>query len=127
MDTNQARVIELLREFHLIVIKEIGRALSRYERSDLNPARLHMTVPTSFRRNNEIPGILLLHFADLPESEIQPAQGFSFTRPLRTILYPIDTGSVERNFIRQALWQGVDRGLITREQIRNTRMSAPVR
>ena len=40
-------------------------ALSLYELSDLNPAKLHMTVPAHFRRNSEIPGILGLHYADL--------------------------------------------------------------
>ena len=51
-------------------------ALSLYDLSDLNPAKLHMTVPTDFR---------------------------------------------------QALRQAVDRGLITRQQIRNTQMSGPAR
>ena len=102
-------------------------ALSLYELSDLNPAKLHMTVPTDFRRNSAIPGILVLHYADLPESHVQAAQGFGFTRPLKTILDLIDAGTVERSFIRQALRQAVDRGLITRQQIRNMRMSGPAR
>jgi len=37
-------------------------ALSLFDLSDLNPAKLHMTVPTDFRRNSDIPGILVLHF-----------------------------------------------------------------
>jgi len=102
-------------------------ALSLYDLSDLNPAKLHMTVPTDFRRNSDIPGILVLHYADLPDSDVQTAQGFKFTRPLRTILDLIEAGMVERNFIRQALRQSVDGGLITRQQIRNTRMSGPAR
>ncbi|MGA3261516.1 MAG: hypothetical protein ABSE35_21760 [Bryobacteraceae bacterium] len=102
-------------------------ALSLYDLSDLNPAKLHMTVPTSFRRNSEIPGILVLHHADLPESDVQTAQGFKFTRPLRAVLDLIEAGTVERNFIRQALRQAVDRGLITRPQIRNARTSLPAR
>jgi hypothetical protein len=101
--------------------------LSLYELSDLNPAKLHMTVPSDFRRNSEIPGILVLHFADLPERDVKAAQGFKFTTPLRAILDLIELGTVERNFIRQALRQAVDRGLITRQQIRNRPMSAPVR
>jgi hypothetical protein len=100
-------------------------ALSLYELSDLNPAKLHMTVPTDFRRNSDIPGILVLHYADLPESHVQTAQGFKFTRPLRTILDLIEAGTVEQRFIRQALRQAVDRGLITRQQIRNGRLSGP--
>ena len=100
-------------------------ALSLYDLSDLNPAKLHITVPTDFRRNSDIPGILVLHYADLPDSDVQTAQGFKFTRPLRTILDLIEAGTVEQRFIRQALRQAVDRGLITRHQIRNARMSGP--
>jgi predicted transcriptional regulator of viral defense system len=102
-------------------------ALSLYDLSDLNPAKLHMTVPTDFRRNSEIPGILVLHSANLRESDVQNATGFKLTRPLRTILDLIEADTVERNFIRQALRQAIDRGLISRQQIRNARMSGPVR
>jgi hypothetical protein len=102
-------------------------ALSLYDLSDLNPAKLHMTVPSDFRRNGEIPGILVLHYADLPKSDVQAGSGFKFTRPLRTILDLIETGTVERNFIRQALRQAVERGLITRQQIRSAQMSEPAR
>jgi len=102
-------------------------ALSLYDLSDLNPAKLHMTVPSDFRRNSEIPGILVLHYADLPKSDVQAGSGFKFTRPLRTILDIIETGTVERNFIRQALRQAVERGLITRQQIRSAQMSEPAR
>ena len=101
--------------------------LSFYDLSDLNPAKLHMTVPTGFRRNSDIPGILVLHFADLPESDVKTTQGFKVTTPLRAILDLIELGTVERNFLRQALRQAVDRGLITRQQIRNRPMSAPTR
>lgn len=100
-------------------------ALNLYELSDLSPAKLHMTVPADFRRNSDIPGILVLHYADLPDSDIQTAQGLKFTRPLRTILDLIEAGAVEQRFIRQALRQAVDRGLITRQQIRNAHLSGP--
>jgi hypothetical protein len=86
-----------------------------------------MTVPTDSRRNSETPGILVLHYADPPDSEVQTAQGFKFTRPLRTILDLIEADTVGRNFVRQALRQAIDRVLISRQQIRNTRMSGPVR
>jgi predicted transcriptional regulator of viral defense system len=36
-------------------------ALSLYELSELNPAKLHMAIPAHFRRNSEISGILVLH------------------------------------------------------------------
>jgi hypothetical protein len=101
--------------------------LSFYDLSDLNPAKIHMTVPTHFRRNSEIPGVLVLHYADLPDSDVETAQGFKLTRPLRAILDLIEAGTVERNFIRQAVTQAVDRGLITRQQIENAQMTGPAR
>jgi predicted transcriptional regulator of viral defense system len=102
-------------------------ALSLYDLSDLNPAKLHMTVPTDFRRNSEIPGILVLHYADLPEADVQAAQGFRFTRPLRTILDLIEAGTVEERFIRQALRQALDRGLIAHHQIQQRHLIGPTR
>jgi len=94
-------------------------ALSLHELSDLNPAKLHMTVPTHFRRNSDIPGIVV---PDLPTSDVQIGPGYKYTRPLRTILDLVDAGAVERTFIRQALRQAVDRGLITRRQLRDASM-----
>ena len=102
-------------------------ALSLFDLSDLNPAKLHMTVPTDFRRSTDIPGILVLHYADLPESDVETAQGYRFTGPLRTIIDLIESGTVEKQFISQALRQAADRGLVTRHQIRTAPMSGPVR
>jgi hypothetical protein len=93
-------------------------ALSLYELSDLNPAKLHMTVPIHFRRNSEIPPILVLHHAGIPRDDLQTAQGFQYTRPLRTILDLIEADSIERTFLRQALRQALDRGLITRSEVK---------
>jgi hypothetical protein len=94
---------------------------------DFNPSKVHMTVPTDFRRNSGIPDVLVLHYADLPEMDVQTARGFKFTRLLRIILDLIEAGTMERNFIRQAMGQSIERGLISRQQIRNARMSESVR
>jgi len=102
-------------------------ALSLHDLSDVNPARLHMTVPPKFRRNSEIPGILLLHRGVVPPQDIQVAQGFQFTRPLRTIVDVVEAGTVERGFVRQAIRQAFDRGLITRSDLRKAELSDPVK
>jgi predicted transcriptional regulator of viral defense system len=102
-------------------------ALSLYDLSDLNPAKLSMTVPTDFRRNSEMPGILTLHYANLPEEDVQTAQGFKFTRPLRTILDLMEEGTVEKRFIIQALRQALNRGLITHHQIQGRHLGGPAR
>lgn len=102
-------------------------ALSLYDLSDLNPAKLHMTVPANFRRNSDIPGIVVLHYRDLSRNDIQSGPGYKYTRPLRTILDLIEADTVERTFIRQALKQAVDRGLITRQQFRTAQLSETAR
>jgi hypothetical protein len=102
-------------------------AISLHELSDLNPARLHMTVPIHFRRNSDIPGVLILHHGDLPENDVQSGPGYRYTRPLRTILDLIEAGTVERDFIRQAVIQAFERGLIHPQQVQNARMSDPSR
>ena len=102
-------------------------ALSLYDLSDLNPAKLHMTVPRKFRRNSSIPGILVLHYGDVAEGDVQIGQGYRYTRPLCTILDLIEDATVEQDFVRQALSQAVDRGLITPSQIRAAHMSEVAR
>ena len=80
-------------------------ALSLYELSDLNPAKLHMTVPTHFRRNSEMPGSVMLHYADISSTDVQVGPGYKYTKSLRSIFDLIEAGTVERTFIRQALRQ----------------------
>lgn len=102
-------------------------ALSLYELSDINPAKLHMTVPARFRRNSEIPGILVLHYQDLPREDVQAREGFLLTRPLRTIVDLIQADCVERVLLEQALSQALDRGLITRQQVGSVQLSGAAR
>src|SRR6202040_2869574 len=69
-------------------------ALSLHDLSDVMPAKLHMTVPRSFRRNSEIPRVLVLHVADLAQSDIGVAHGVPLTRPMQTILDVLAGGEV---------------------------------
>jgi hypothetical protein len=75
-----------------------------------------MTVPRHFRRNSEIPDILVLHYADLPENDVETARGFEFTCAQRTILD-----------LLEALRQGLEGGLITPQQIQTACASVPAR
>lgn len=96
-------------------------ALSLHDLSDVMPAKLHMTVPRSFRRNSEIPRVLVLHFADLSQSNIGVAHGAGVTRPMRTILDLLAGGEVPLATLRQALRKGLRRGLIRRSEIADAR------
>jgi hypothetical protein len=102
-------------------------ALSLHDLSDLNPAKLHMTVPRDFRRNSSLPGILVLHYSDLSDTDVQSGPGYRYTKPLRTILDLIEEGTVEKDFLRQSLLQAFDRGLISSSQIRSVQTSEAVR
>jgi hypothetical protein len=102
-------------------------ALSLHDLSDLNPAKLHMTVPRDFRRNSSLPGILVLHYSDLSDTDVQNGLGYRYTKPLRAILDLIEEGTVEKDFLRQSLLQAFDRGLISSSQIRSVQTSEAVR
>ena len=96
-------------------------ALSLHDLSDVMPAKLHMTVPRSFRRNSEIPRVLVLHSADLPQSDIGAAHGVRVTKPMRTVLDLLAGGEVALATLRQALREGLRRGLIRRSEIAEAR------
>jgi hypothetical protein len=91
-----------------------------------------MTVPTGFRRSGATPEGLTLHYADLPESDIAARNGYRLTTPLRTILDlaagDLATGDLEaadtmpREELSKALLGILERGLITREQVKGARI-----
>jgi predicted transcriptional regulator of viral defense system len=96
-------------------------ALSLHDLSDVMPSKLHMTVPKSFRRNSEIPRVLVLHFADLPQGDMEAVHGVRATKAMRTILDLLEGGEVPLATLRQALREGLRRGLIRRSEIAEAR------
>jgi predicted transcriptional regulator of viral defense system len=100
-------------------------ALSIHELSDVNPTKLHMTVPPMFRRSAKAPAILVLHHALLDSKDVEQRQGFRVTRPLRTIVDLAVTEQVSRDLIAQALAEGRNRGLITAREIVDWRRRVP--
>lgn len=98
-------------------------ALSLYELSDVMPARLHMTVPHGFDRSADIPSVLVLHRANVPQSEIGTIEGIRVTRPVRSILDVVAEGKLGPELVRQAIREGEERGLFTNDQLRAARTS----
>jgi predicted transcriptional regulator of viral defense system len=96
-------------------------ALSLYDLSDVMPAKLHMTVPKSFRRNSEIPRVFVLHFADLPQSDVGAVHGVRVTKPMRTILDLLEDGEILPATLRHVLREALRRGLIRRNEIAESR------
>jgi predicted transcriptional regulator of viral defense system len=101
-------------------------ALRIHELSDLNPARLHLTVPTAFRRTARIPKLLVLHRSLLHPGDVEQRHGFAVTAPLRTIADLAAAETVSRDLIAQALTEGRQRGLITLGDISELRRQQPI-
>lgn len=96
-------------------------ALSLEDLSDTMPAKLRMTVPPAFRRNSKIPRVLVLHYASIPRSDIEIVHGVRVTKPMRTILDLLAQGEMPVGLIRQALREGLRRGVIRRGEIADAR------
>jgi len=93
-------------------------ALSLHDLSDAMPAKLHMTVPKSFRRNSQIPRALVLHYGNLPDADIESIQGVRATKPLRTVMDLLLEGRVSKDILIQAFREGLRRGLISQAAIK---------
>jgi hypothetical protein len=96
-------------------------ALSIHELSDVNPTKLHMTVPPTFRRRAKLPKILVLHRSSLNEKDVEQRQGFAVTRPLRAIADLVAVESVSRDIVEQALTEGRQRGLLSVREVAELR------
>ena len=60
-------------------------ALSLFELGDFNPAKVHMTVPPTFRRNSHLPKAVVLHRAKLAPADVTHLRGLTVCRPLRAL------------------------------------------
>ena len=92
-------------------------ALSLHEITDVNPARLDLTVPATFRRGVPIPKVLRLHRGDVPSADRVELFGVPVTTAMRTILDVWKEGSMPHADLREAFREAVHRGAITRSQI----------
>jgi len=92
-------------------------ALRIYDLSDVMPAKLHMTVPRSFRRNAPVPSVLVLHRANLQPAEMEERQGYRVTRPIKTLIDLIRAQTLPEETLRAAFAEASQKGLITQSEI----------
>jgi predicted transcriptional regulator of viral defense system len=97
-------------------------ALRIFELSDIMPSKLHMTVPKKFRRGAAIPGILILHHADLKPGDVEEREGYRVTRPIRTVFDLAAEGGFPSNLLKQAFEEARKRGLITPAEARTAKL-----
>lgn len=89
-------------------------ALSLHDLSNANPAKIHMSLPKSFRRHSAIPKVLVLHYGPVyDEADLEDHRGFRITRPARTVRDMLSNDSGNPETIEQALRDGYRNGRIT--------------
>ena len=96
-------------------------ALQIYDLSDLSPSKLHITVPTDFRRSASIPEILVLHKCILNSSEWQTISGYRVTTPTRT-LFDMLSSDISKVLISQIVKEGTSRGLFPKQKLKRYRL-----
>ena len=90
-------------------------ALLVYGLSDLNPARVHLTVPKTARFRRKNPEWIAIHRADLKRPEIGEHEGIPVTTVERSIADVLAT-THRPDIARQAITEALREGLLTIEQ-----------
>ncbi len=89
-------------------------ALDLYELSDVNPAKIHITVPKRYRlRRREAPLAYRFHHEDLDTHDITRHEGLPIVTPAKAIRQ-CHGAHLRRDLLRQALEQARERGLLGR-------------
>jgi predicted transcriptional regulator of viral defense system len=87
-------------------------ALDLYDLSDINPAKIHITVPKAYRpRRGDEPPVYRIYRRDLDPADVASFEGIPIVTPRRAILDCIEI-HVGPHLIRQAVEAGQRHGLI---------------
>lgn len=88
-------------------------SLGLHDLSDALPAKLHMTLPTSWlTRRVQVPDGLVLHYEDLPDASRDWFEFVPVTTPKQVLTECIEA-QVSPELIGQAIRQARQRGLIS--------------
>lgn len=91
-------------------------ALSLYEITDDNPAKLHMTVPAKFRKFHPIPPGIAIHRGEVAEHEKRKMQGYFVTTPLKTIQDMLDARLMDAAEAKLTAKKAIQKGIMTPDQ-----------
>lgn len=90
-------------------------ALAAHGLGDIDPAQVHLTVPPTFHARDSA---VVLHIAELRDSDIEQRQGWSLTTPQRSIL-DVAASEVSQEHIDSAVREAVERGQVTARRLRS--------
>jgi predicted transcriptional regulator of viral defense system len=89
-----------------------GTALDLHALCDVNPARIHLTVPAGYRLRRTVPAAYELHRRDLDPADITRHEGIPIVTVYRAILDEIEA-NLGGHLIDQAIKTARRRGLVT--------------
>lgn len=90
-------------------------ALTLYGMSDVSPAKVHLTLPTTMRVRRSVPRQLIIHYADLARADVQRVEGMPVTAPARTIR-DVHAAHLGPALVRQAIDDGRRTGQLSFDQ-----------
>ena len=90
-------------------------ALLLYGISDVNPSRVHLTVPKAVRLRRKHPEWIMIHRADLTVPEISQHEGMPVTTVERSIMDVLST-THRTDIARQAITDALREGLLSTAQ-----------
>lgn len=91
-------------------------ALDLHDVCDVNPARIHLTVPPGYRLRRDLPAMYQLHVRALDASDFTHHEGIPIVTVRRAILDGIDL-ALGGQLIDQAVATAERRGLLGRDEL----------
>lgn len=85
---------------------------------DVNPAKIHLTVPVGHRPRRDLPAAYELHRAHLEDGEVTVHEGIAITTVARAVRDCLDLGT-GRELLSQAVAAARERGLLGPAQARD--------
>jgi predicted transcriptional regulator of viral defense system len=90
-------------------------ALGLFDMSDANPAKIHVTVPASYRTHRDVPAMYVLHHEDLDGVDEANFEGIPVVSPARAVRQA-HAQHVRRSLLEQAIDDGVRGGWLRGSQ-----------
>lgn len=90
-------------------------ALSLYELSDVNPSKIHITLPRSYRARRAVPRAYRLHYEDLNPGQVTTSEEVPIVTPEHAIRQAHRTHLGDA-LVAQAIDQGERNGWFTRRR-----------
>lgn len=91
-------------------------ALDLWDLCDVNPAKIHVTVPKATRIRRAAPSLYEVHVRDLDPADITTSDGIRVVTPMRAILDGIER-HLDGRLIHQAIDAARRRGLIVGDEL----------